>query len=208
MKTLLLTCGEAMLSPLLTHPCTASRVQGLDIYALQGWNLKDYTGLLIPIHADQRFLMTVRPQLEGFLQNGGTVVICGHIAYPVLSELTPFVPLTRRSVEDYQVRRVSEHPVFAGVTTDDLTFRKDVAGFYGRGHNPAPPHARILHRLGSPDGAPVDYVYDRTDGGRVFVHAGNNLWMYVADSTSAGRVAPQLLDWIESSGDPDETRME
>lgn len=208
MKTLLLTCGEAMLSPLLTHSRTRSRVHGLDIYALPEHDLNAYAGLLIPIHADQRFLMTVRPQLEEFLQAGGTVVICGHVAYPILPELSPFVPLARRSPEDYRVWRMSEHPVFAGVQTDDLTFRKGVPGFYGRGHNPPPSHAHILHRLGSLDGAPVDYLYDRPDGGRVLIHAGNDLWMYVADDTTAARVAPQLLAWIESTGGPGETQRE
>lgn len=187
-----------MPSPLLTHPCTGPRVQGLDIYAIAEVDLQNYAGLLIPAHADQRFLATLMPKLERFLQAGGTLVICGHIAYPFLPELTPFVPLTVRSFEHYQVWRVKEHPIFDRVDTADLTFRKSVAGFYGRGHNPPPPSAVMLHRLGSPDGAPVDYLYRRSGGGRVLVHSGNDLWMYVADDTSANRIAPQLLDWIES----------
>ena len=203
-RTILLTCGEVSPSPLLTHPRTGSRVQGLDIYALDTVELQAYAGVLISTYADQRFLAAVRPKLERFLQSGGTVVFCGHVAYPFLPELAPFVPLTGRSVEDYRVWRVREHPVFAGVQTEDLTFRKGVAGFYGRGYNPPPPHALVLHRLGTVEGAPVDCVYGRPDGGRVLVHAGNDLWGYVADTTSASRLAPQLLDWIESSECADE----
>jgi hypothetical protein len=101
---------------------------------------------------------------------------------------------------------VSEHPVFAGVDTDDLSFRKGVAGFYGRGHNPPPAGARVLQRLSSPDGPPLDYVYHRPDGGRVLMHSGNDLWMYANDETSARRIAPQLLDWIESPALPDRNR--
>lgn len=187
-----------MPSPLLAHPHTGARVQGLDMYALGEVDLTNYRGLLIPIHADQRFLLSLRSKLEAFLQSGAKLIVCGHVAYPFLPKLASFVPLMKRSSEDYRVWRVQEHAIFAGVETADLTFRKGVAGFYGRGHNPPPPQARVLHCLGAPDGAPVDYLYDGPDGGEVLVHAGNDLWMYVADNTSANRIAPQLLDWIES----------
>lgn len=205
-ETLLLTCGEETPSPLLTCPATASRVDGIDIYALAQADIGAYRGLLVSAHADQRFLVTMQERLERFLRGGGILVICGHLAYPFLPELSPFVPLALRSFEDYRVWRVSEHPVFAGVDTDDLSFRKGVAGFYGRGHNPPPAGARVLQRLSSPDGPPLDYVYRRPGGGRVLVHSGNDLWMYANDETSARRIAPQLLDWIESPAPPDRNR--
>ncbi len=200
-RTLLLTCAEHPPSRLLTHPATAARVDGLDIYALEASaELDAYAGLLIPIHADQRFLMTMQDRLIQFLQAGGTLVFCGHVVYPFLPELTAFIPMQVNSVEDYRVWRVNEHPIFAGVATDDLTFRKGVAGFYGRGHNPPPPGAQIIHRLGSADGIPADYVYQRSGGGRVFIHGGNNLWMIALadEKNSAHLIEPQLLDWIES----------
>lgn len=195
-----------MPSALLTHPRTGLRVQGIDMYALADVDLRNYKGLLIPIHADQRFLLSLRSTLEAFLQTGAKLIVCGHVAYPFLPELAPFVPLTKRSSEDYRVWRVQDHAIFAGVETADLTFRKGVAGFYGRGHNPPPPRARVLHCLGAADGTPVDYLYDRPGGGQVLVHAGNDLWMYVADDTSANRIAPQLLDWIELTAPSGEAR--
>lgn len=202
-SSLLLTCGEYAPGRLLTHPETRERVEGMDIYDLELRSLDDYTAILIPIHADQRYLVTQQGKLEAFLARGGTLVICGHVMYPFLPELTQFVPMAVRSVEDYRVWRVREHPIFAGVDTDDLTFRKGVAGFYGRGHNPPPPYAQILHRLGSPDGVPADFVYQRPGGGRVFVHGGNNLWMIslTDEANSARHIEPQLLDWIEAPPD-------
>lgn len=204
--TLLITCGEAVPSPILTHPATSNRVLGRDIYELKHVALERFSGLLISTHADQRFLQTMQGTLERFLQGGGTLVFCGHLAYPFLPEIAPFVPLSVRSHEDYRVWRVSEHPIFAGVDTEDLTFRKGVAGFYGRGHNPPPPGAQVLQRLSSPEGPPVDYVYHRVGGGRVLVHAGNDIWMYTADDTSASRIAPQLLGWIEKRDVVDEEK--
>lgn len=200
-RSLLLTCGEATRNPFFSQPTTCSHLQDLDIYALGETHLDPYAALLIPTHADQRYLATLGEKFKRFLGAGKTLVFCGHLAYPFLPELKPFVPLTVQSFEDYRVCRVHEHPIFAGVDTDDLTFRRGVAGFYGRGHNPPPADALVLNRLGSSAGPPVDYVYQRSGGGRVLVHAGNDLWMYAADQTSARRVAPQLLEWIASTSE-------
>lgn len=199
MPTLLLTCGEFPPNPVLIHPRTAPRICSLDIYQLPEVDLCRFSGMLIPSHSDQRFLLSAMEFLEVFLGHGGSLGICGHMAHPFLPELSPFVPMEVASHRDYAVYRVEEHPVFEGVDTMDLTFRKGVAGFYGRGHNPPPPGARILHRLGSKDGPPVDYVYERPGGGRVLMHSGNDFWNYVEDASSAARMAPQLLDWFDKT---------
>ena len=196
-RAVLLTCAEALPSALLTNPLTAARVRGVDVYALTREILDGCQGLLVSAHVDQRFLCTMKPELERFVDRGGTVVACGHVAYPFLTELEPFVPLAAPSLSSYTVWRVREHEIFAGVRTDELTFRRGVAGFYGRGHNPPPAGALILHRLGGADGPPVDWLVERPGGGRVFVHAGNDLWVDVGEPTSAARIAPQLLTWIE-----------
>ena len=194
--TLVLTCGESLPPPLAVF---GARLRAADIYDLERLHLPAYAGLLIPFHADQRFLLTQQEHVLRFLAAGGTLVVCAQVGYPFLPELASFVPLAARAAADWRVRRVAPHPVFAGVETDDLTFRKGIAGFYGRGHMPPPTGARIIHCLGDGDGAPVDYVYDHARGGRVLVHAGNDLWTYAveADST-AQRLAGQLLTWIES----------
>jgi hypothetical protein len=80
-KTILLTCGEYPASRLLTDPATASRVIGLDLYDLEHAGLEGYSGLLVPIHADQRFLMTVQDKLELFWVFGNR---CGMPQYIVV----------------------------------------------------------------------------------------------------------------------------
>jgi hypothetical protein len=100
-------------------------------------------------------------------------------------------------VKDLIVERVNAHPVFEGVDCHDLSFRRGVAGFYGRGANPAPEGAVVLHRLQA-DGSPLDWVWQRPAGGQIFMHGGNTLWMYINDSTSAARIAPQLLAWAKA----------
>jgi hypothetical protein len=203
-KTILLTCGDAPPRHLFAHPLLRHRLHAMDVYELERAALSGYAGLLIPTHADQRFLSAVQDKLQQFLACDKAIVFCGQITYPFLPGVGSFVPVTSRSVDDYRVCRVSEHLVFADVDTDHLTFRKGIAGFYGRGHMPPPPGAHIIHRLGGPDGPPIDYDYLPEHGGRVLIHAGNDLWNYATETeSSAHRIPAQLLDWIESAAGAD-----
>lgn len=168
------------------------------VYDLPYTDLGRYGALLVPAHIDQRAFAACAAQVAGFLDGGGIVVFNGHIAYPFLPELTPFVPVPGYSFDLLRVQRVAEHPVFAGVEVADLTFRRGVAGFYGRGHNPPPAGATVLHRL-SGGNVPLDWLWQRPAGGTLLMHGGNNMWMYADDATSAARIAPQLLAWLSDS---------
>lgn len=164
-------------------------------YDLADMDLGPYRALILSMLIDQQTLLERRAQLTAFLDGGGTVVLCGHVAFPVLDGLTPFVPLPRQGVEGLRVHRLAEHPVFDGVTSEDLTFRRGVAGFYGRGYNPPPAGAEVLNGLG-PDRAPIDWVWRRPGGGQVFCHSGIDLWVFAVDPTSAARLTPQLIHWL------------
>ena len=85
--------------------------------------------------------------------------------------------------------------MFAGGDPEHLTFRRGVAGFYARGGNPPPDGARVLNTLG-PDALAVDWVLALPGGGRLLTHSGNDLWMYAGSADSAGRIVPQLFDWL------------
>lgn len=165
------------------------------VYDLPGLDLTRFGAILVSAHTDQRAFAACGDRIAAFLDAGGLLVFNGHIAYPFLPELATFVPVPGHGLALLQVRRAAEHPVFAGVDPQDLTFRRGVAGFYGRGHNPPPPGATVLHRLSGND-APLDWVWERPAGGTVFMHGGNNLWMYADDPTSAAYIAPQLMAWV------------
>ncbi len=156
--------------------------------------------LLVPAHIDQRLFATNRPWIRAFFKTGGALVFNGPLAHPFLDDLLPFIPLRRRGRADLQVRRVADHPIFAGVDDADLSFRRGVSGFYGRGTNPPPAGARVLAVVGDAEDErmPLDWDWSPPEGGHLLMHAGNNLWMYQNDPTSAARIAPQLLDWCLS----------
>ncbi|WP_269583639.1 hypothetical protein [Roseibium sp. Sym1] len=171
-----------------------SDIDEIDHYALEAVDLSAYRALLLPAHLDQRFFGGLSEKIERFLDGGGTLVFNGHVAWPMLPEFEPFQPLDRFNVDALQIHRVTEHPVFEGVSTEHLTYRRGVAGFYARGCNPPPEGATVLHGVG-PRRLPCDWVYERPRGGRILMHAGNDLWMYVGSADTTARIPPQLCAW-------------
>lgn len=159
--------------------------------------LARYDAILVPAHIDQRGLARREAALTRFLDKGGTLVFNGHLVYPMLG-LAPFVPSQGGHKDDLIVESVNAHPVFDGVDDYDISFRRGVSGFYGRGGNPPPAGAIILHRMKT-DHAPLDWFWERPQGGRILMHAGNTMWMYLGDDTSAARIAPQLLAWLKAT---------
>lgn len=181
-------------------PAFRANARMVRVYDLDAGCMDGVRAVLVPAHVDQRALQHHRPYFEALLARGGTLVFNGHVAYPCLPELRPFVPLPQRGLAELQVRTAMPHPVFAGVDANHLSLRRGVAGFYGRGHNPPPPGAQVLNTIG-PDDAPLDWLHALPGGGRLLMHGGNDLWMYAGDDSTAARVAPQLLDWL-LSGEP------
>lgn len=170
-------------------------IVAVDIYALAAIDLTGFDALFIGTGADQRVLVEQRARLARFLDAGKTIVFCGHVAYPFLDALVPFVPLENYRLDDLRVRPLVPHPVFDGIDPEHLTFRRGVAGFYGRGHNPPAPAALVLNVLGA-RATPVDWQLDYAGGGALLVHAGNDLWGFGAEDQSAAKLPRQLVHWV------------
>jgi hypothetical protein len=178
---------------LASHPHALGRITSQDVYALERLDLNAFGALLISMHLDQRFLASRAAQIESFLRQGGSVIANGHIAYPFLPGMTSVHAPENYGLSDLAVKRLVDHPIWAGVSENDLTFRRGVAGFYGRAWHEPPTGATVVHALGQPD-RPLDFIYP-VGKGRVLFHGGNDLWQYGgADST--GRILPQLLQWV------------
>lgn len=195
---LMLTTGSR--SELAGRAEYADVVADLDPYRLADVDLSGVRGVLAGAHVDQVFLRAHRPLLDRFVAGGGRLVVCGQVVLPFVAGLCPFRPLAYRGVADLTVHRLADHPVWHGVDPADLTFRRGVAGFYGRGYYPDPPaDALLVHGLG-PRRLTLDAVYPH-GAGEVLVHGGNDLWGYAEDDTTAARMTPSLLDWVLAGGD-------
>lgn len=173
------------------------QVRALDMYDLPTADLSDVRGLLLGMHCDQRLLARLQPRLTDFVQRGGRVAACGQVARPFLPGLARFVPLHSYRLADLVVYRLAAHPVWEGVALDELTYRRGVAGFYGRGHHPPPEGALVVNGLGAAR-LPLDFIYPLGQG-RVLFHGGNDLWGYASEATTASRLTPQLLAWLEQA---------
>jgi hypothetical protein len=194
-KVLFLTFGQTdgVLADKFAVP---DRIGFADLYDLDRLRLEDYTAVLISMHVDQRFLAKHAERIDLYVRRGGTMVANGHMAYPFLRDVALFHPLHGYRLEDLTVRRQTAHSVWEGVAEAELTFRRGVAGFYGRGWHQPPAGATVIHVLGDRE-LPLDFTY-RLGAGRVLFHGGNDLWQYANAADTTARIVPQLFTWIDS----------
>ena len=179
----LLTAGEPV--------SLRSDVRQRDVYDLAG--LEPECRLpLIRMHTDQIHLDRNRDVIDGFLARGGTLVVCGHIVRPIFTGAPMWRVAASTSQTDLGVTPVTPHPVWEGVDPRDISSRRGVSGFYGRGGYPELPAGSVV--INRVHDAAVD-VELRRNGGRVLLHGGNDLWGYRAEGNSAERILPQLLRW-------------
>lgn len=181
-------------------------VEPLDMYALPSADLDPYIALIITGNVDQELLYRERGVIRSFLDGGKVVVFSGHLLHPWLPGAGTFVPKNIDSLGDYRVRVVTPHPIFKGVKEEDLTFRRGVAGFFARGHNPPAEGAEVLLELVG--GEPIVYIDRHSTNGTILTHSGHDLLGFGMDGlssedapqTTARHIAPQLLDWIRQEG--------
>lgn len=193
---LVLTTGfeEGAAARLARAPGMAARITALDQYDLDAACLAGPRALVIGMHCDQRHLAARAGLIADFLGRGGRVVASGHHAYPFLPGIGDFQPTPQPTLSDLMIHRLADHPVWAGVEGRDLSFRRGVAGFYGRGWHQPPDGALVVNGIG-PDRRPLDFVY-RVGAGAVLFHGGNDLTGYGGPGDTAGRILPQLLVWM------------
>lgn len=168
-------------------------VQVSDLYSFDQVDLDGFAAILVAGMVDQEHLWHQREAIANFLSLGRVVVFCGQLFRRWLPGCEPFVPAPIHGFGDYVVHLAEPHPIFAGVDTTDLTYRRGVAGFFARGHHPPPAGASILATLAK--GQPITWVDRRTTAGTVFVHAGADLLGYGPSDGTAALVVPQLLHW-------------
>lgn len=195
-KLLYFTSGhrDASVAKLAEAAAGMADIVPIDLYAMDEAELHEHAAILVSMHVDQRHLAGRAERLDAYLRDGGTVVANGHHAYPFLRDLASFQPIPNARLRDLAIRRVSDHPVWDGVAVKELTFRKGVAGFYGRGWHEAPPGATVIHAIGG-GRRPVDLLYP-VGAGRVLFHGGNDLWQYAGAGDTTARIVPQLLAWL------------
>lgn len=152
------------------------------------------SGLLTTNHLDQIGFLRWSDAVEAMLDRDGRWFFNGHFLRKLVEGLGIYVPIRQAKRTDLVLTRLAEHPIFAGIDQSSLEERKGVAGFYGRGYNPLPEGALAINGVG-PDRLPVDWEWQRPNGGRIFSHAGNDLGGMGQDLALEDTIASRIIDW-------------
>lgn len=196
MKSLLfIDPGHAFGLDNYTNPFMQQHFDFIDMYDIEHVDLTPYKAIVVHDFVDQMHLATHRHIIEAFLQAGNIVIWSGHLTTDWLPGCAPFQPKPIQQFSDYNISVVQPHEVFEGVTTEDMTLNKGVAGFFARGaHLPLPPHAEALLTL--PNGFITTYIDRHSTNGTIFVHAGRDLFSQRDQKKTTDRIHTQLLAWV------------
>lgn len=167
----------------------------VDQYAFGALDLSPFKAIVVHDFIDQEYMYRQREKLAAYLNAGGIVVWSGHLVKEWLPGCAIFTPKEVTSHTDYELTFVSEHSVFAGVDTNDMTYNKGVAGFFARGsHTPIPDGAKALLTL--PNDKVTTYIDRVTTKGTIFAHAGRDLFAQRGQGKTTDAISTQLLTWI------------
>ncbi|WP_246744873.1 hypothetical protein [Methylocystis sp. Sn-Cys] len=178
----------------------AGLLQPVRQIALENHQLARARGLVTTMHLDQIDFAARASALIEFFDRGGRLAFMGHLARPFLPELTPFIPLASGRRIDFRLVANGSHPIFEGIDRALLETRRGVAGFYGRGYAPIPRGGRALTGIG-PEKAPIDWVWERPEGGEILMHSGNDLWSVCDDAAVNILLAERLTAWCAGAGE-------
>lgn len=156
--------------------------------------LAESAGLVTGNQLDQDAMMALSTALEAFLDAGGRWFFNGHIVRPLIEGVGIYRPMEAPKRPDFDQTRLAPHPIFDGIELAQVETNKGVAGFYGRGANPLPEGAIAVTGLRGGT-VPVDWLWCRPGGGRVFSHAGNELGMMGLEWGLAPLLQTRIIDW-------------
>jgi hypothetical protein len=157
-------------------------------------DLEGAAGLVTGNLLDQNAMLELSPAVEAFLDAGGRWFFNGHMVRPLIAGLEPYQPMQAPKRPDFDQTRLAPHPILDGIEIDKLETNKGVAGFYGRGANPMPEGAVAVTGLRGGT-VPVDWLWCRPGGGRVFSHAGNDLGQMGLEWDLSDTLHTRILDW-------------
>lgn len=153
-----------------------------------------HKGLVTGQQLDQDALLKLKPALEAFLDQGGRWFFNGHVVRPMLDGLHQYQPIANPRRPDFDLSSINPHPIFDGLDLKQLEANKGVAGFYGRGCNPLPIGAVAVNGLGVAL-VPIDWVWARPKGGRMFSHSGNDLGTMGLEWGLAPELSARIFAW-------------
>ncbi|WP_246249119.1 hypothetical protein [Chelativorans alearense] len=155
-----------------------------------------HSGLITGNQLDQNAMLAMKGALAAFLDAGGQWFFNGHMLRPLVDGMAQYRPIAAPTRADFVLSSVNAHPIFQGIDLKKLETNRGVAGFYGRGCNPLPEGAVAVNGLGETL-VPVDWVWARPGGGRIFSHSGNDLGSIGLEWDLAPELSRRIIDWAD-----------
>lgn len=184
-------------------------VEKRNLYELPRLTLSEYAGMIISMSCDQVFVEKHSETLTHWVEDGGRLLINGHLLRRIVQPQPISRKLDFRGAADIWLSPVSPHPIWEGINRDDVVLRTGVpgqhsleelknigvAGFYGRAYlADLPDNTTVITGLG-PFALPVDVSYP-IGAGEVIIHHGNDLESFTTEGTSAAHFDLQIYSYL------------
>ncbi len=186
------------------------RYTGIEMYALETFDLAGVDVLIVPDMHDQIFMKGLEPKLTAFLADGGHLLINGHITEPWLPCLSPFKAVSPRPFTNWMIRAAQPGVFFGRMDFENFHRHEGILGQYARGYSDPPPGAQWLCVIGGPradgtvDEGPIDWVWRMPGGGKVLMHNGDNIHHFCSDPRHQPNLFHDLLRGLIFSDEPAE----
>lgn len=164
-------------------------------YDIGIFDFNEFDIIIVPNFADQENLYMHKNVISNFLETGKIVVFFGHLFRPWLPGAPLFMPEKIKHFSDYNLYPQNGSLIFKGVLTEDMTFKKGVAGFFARGHYHADEKCEV--HLIFESGHICSYADRHSAKGTVFVHAGRSLLGYHSEGKTTDLLRRQFIDWLQ-----------
>ncbi|PPJ47279.1 hypothetical protein C0075_17035 [Rhizobium sp. KAs_5_22] len=194
MSTIYLKSAYGKPSPGIFEAVTRGEAVIVEQSDLTAEILAAHGGLITGQQLDQDAMLALKPALAAFLDRGGRWFFNGHMVRPLIDGMAQYRPIAAPKRADFDLATVNPHPIYDGIDLKKLETNKGVAGFYGRGCNPLPEGAVAVNGLGAAR-VPVDWVWARPNGGRIFSHSGNDLAGMGLEWGLAPELSARILAW-------------
>lgn len=171
----------------------------LQLYDIPYADFSAYAGVIITNFVEEAFLLEHKGIIENYLNDGGVILSQTENFLPWLPGCENWMR-SQISLKDREIRLTEPiHPIFAGIDSYDLNYKKGVRGFFSRGYLEAPEHSEVI--VEDQEGKAIIYIDRNTTGGTIVAGAGTDLYRFGIQENSSRVLRKQILNWIRQEAE-------
>lgn len=158
--------------------------------------LERFDVVYVPSRHDQLELGQHGAALWQYLNDGGHLIVNGHIVRPWLPVLQRFQAVPPRPFTNLRIQAADPGDYLRRLDFDEFHLHQGVLGLYARGWSPPPDGAQVLSTIGAAsDPKPVDWLW-QSPGGRLLMHNGDCLHWFPRVAEPGNCIILDILDAI------------